>query len=229
MHTSRRCILASFTALALVNATGSVLAASKPEVEAQGIVEAARATIADLSQDKDFAGFRGSLATARGVLVFPHIVAAGLVLGGTGGNGVLMVRNEGTGEWDGPVFYTLGGVSVGLEVGAYNGSVAIVVQSEKALDSIYKTSTKLGADATVALGSKASTAAAAAKSDVVVYSKVKGAFAGVAVDGVVLKVRDSFNKAFYGKSLSPSEMVLAPASATPSADGLRRALRSATH
>jgi lipid-binding SYLF domain-containing protein len=228
MHITRRCVLASFTALALINTVGSAQAASKPEVEARAIVDAARTTITDLSQDKDFAGFRASLSKARAVLVFPHVFAAGVVLGGSGGNGVLMVRNDSTGAWEGPVFYTLGGVSVGLEVGAFNGSVVMVVQSEKALDSIYKTSTKLGADATVALGTKAVMAAAPATSDVVVYSKIKGAFAGVGVDGVVLKVRESFNKAFYGKALSPSEMVLSPASATPSADGLRGALRSAT-
>jgi lipid-binding SYLF domain-containing protein len=229
MHITRRCLFASFTAFALVTGAGSSLAASSTEVESRAIVDAARATITNLSEDKDFSGFRASLRSARGVLIFPRIFAAGLVLGGSGGNGVLMVRNDHTGEWDGPVFYTLGGVSLGLEAGAFNGSVAMVVQSEKALDSIYKTSTKLGGDATVALGTKGATAAAAAGTDLVVYSKIKGAFAGVAVDGVVLKVRQSFNKAYYGKAMTPSEMVLAPASATPSADGLRQALRSAAH
>jgi lipid-binding SYLF domain-containing protein len=138
------------------------------------------------------------------------------------------VRNEATGTWDGPVFYTLSGMSLGLEAGASNGSVAMVIRSEKALDSIYRTSTKLGANASVTPGSKGAMAAKAARTDMVVYSKVKGAFAGVAVDGVVLKVRESLNKAFYGRSLTPSEMVLAPATLTPSVDGLRQALRSAS-
>ena len=227
MNMTRRRVLESFAALALASAAGSAPAAPSSVAQARALVDNARETIADLAADKDFSGLRTSLAGARAVLVFPRVFSAGLVIGGAGGNGVLMVRNEHTGEWNGPVFYTLGGASVGLQAGAFNGSVAMVVRSEKTLDSLYKTSLKLGGDATFALGTKGGSAAGAAGADVIVYSKVKGAFAGVTVDGIVLKVRRSLNKAYYDKALSPAEMVLAPAGATPSADGLRQALRLA--
>lgn len=229
MHHTRRGLLASLAALAFSGAACPAFAASQGLAQTQAIIDGARTTLVGLAEDRDFAGLRSSLASAKAVLVFPKIFAAGLVLGGSGGNGVLMVRNDTTGEWNGPVFYTLATVSAGLEAGAVNGSLVLVVRSEKGLDSIYRTSTRLGGNATVALGSKSATAAKAAGADFVAYSKVKGAFAGVAVDGVVLNVRKSLNKAYYGRPLSPSEMVLAPASATPSADGLRQALRAAAH
>jgi len=145
----------------------------------------------------------------------------------SGGNGVLMVHDEHTGAWNGPIFYTLGGVSAGVEAGAFNGSLVLVVKSEKTLDSMYRTSTRLGGNATVALGGKAATKAGTANTDLVAYSKIKGVFAGVAVDGVVLDVRESLNESFYGKAMTPAQIVLAPAAATPAADGLRQALRDA--
>lgn len=227
MHFPRRIALAILAGLAFAGTAGRALAASTVTPQTSDILAASRDAIVDLGSDKDFAGLRASLSEAKGVLVFPRVFAAGLVLGGAGGNGVLMVRNDRTGDWNGPVFYTLGGVSVGVEAGAFNGSLVLVVRSEKALDSLYKTSTRLGGNATVALGGKAATSARAASADFVVYSKIKGVFAGVAVDGVVLDVRESFNQAYYGKAMTPSEMVLAPAGATPSADGLRQALRAA--
>ena len=228
MRHTRRGLLTSLTSLALAGLAGPALAASDATSDTHALLDAAQATVVDLAADKDFAEFRASLRNAKAVLVFPKIYAAGLVLGGSGGNGVLMVRNDATGDWNGPVFYTLAGVSAGLEAGAINGALVLQVRSEKGLDSIYTRSTKLGGNATVALGTKAVTTAKAAGSDFIAYSKVKGVFAGVAVNGVVLNVRRSFNEAFYGKKLSPSEMVLAPASASPAADGLRQALRAAT-
>lgn len=227
MRPTRRALLTSFTSLVIAGISAPAFAASDATPETRALLDAAQATIVDLAADKDFSGFKSSLHDAKAVLVFPKIFAAGLVLGGSGGNGVLMVRNDITGEWNGPIFYTLAGVSAGLEAGAVNGSLVLQLRSEKALDSIYHRSTKLGGNATVALGTKAATAAKAVSSDFVAYSKVKGVFAGVAVNGVVLNVRRSLNDKYYGKKLTPSEMVLAPASATPSADGLRQALRAA--
>ena len=225
MRCTRRRVLASLTSLSLAGTLA--VASAAPRADTQEILDAARTAVADMSADRDFAGLRADLANAKAVLVFPRIFAGGLVLGGSGGNGVLMVRDAGSGRWDGPVFYTLGGISAGLEAGTFNGSLVLVVQSEKALDSIYRTSTRLGGNATIALGSKAATAARAASSDFVAYSKVNGVFAGVAVDGVVLDVRKSLNDAFYGRSLTPSEMVLAPTSESRPADGLRQALHDA--
>jgi lipid-binding SYLF domain-containing protein len=194
---------------------------------ASDIVDRARATVAELAADPNFAGMRAALRHARAVLVFPRVVAAGLVVGASGGNGVLLVRDAVSGKWVGPAFYTLGGASVGLQAGGFDGAVVMVVQSQRTLDSIYTSSIKLGADATLALGTKVSAASTTSAQDLVVYSRIKGVFAGVALDGVVLATRASFNDAYYGRSASPTEILVRTSVSSKEAESLRQAVHAA--
>ena len=105
--------------------------------------------------------------------------------------------------------------------------MVMVVNSQKALESLYSNKLKLGGDASAALGPKGMGTGAAVNADFVVYAKVKGAFAGVAVDGSVLDVRQTLNSAFYGKEASPVDILVKRTVSSPAADPLQAAVAAA--
>jgi len=171
MNMTRRSLTVAGVALAATVAmTASPPARASNASDAAELVAKAQATIGEFGRNKDFPTFSPALAKARGVLIFPQVLKAGFVLGGSGGSGVLLVRDAKTGKWIGPAFYTMGSASLGFQAGASAAEVVMIVNSQKALDS-----------------------------DFVAYSAVKGAFAGLAIDGSVLDARGGLNSAYYGK------------------------------
>ena len=142
------------------------------------------------------------------MLIFPQVLKAGFVLGGSGGSGVLLVRDAKTGKWIGPAFYTMGSASLGFQAGASAAEVVMIINSQKALDSLFSNKVKLGGDASVAIGPKGTGAGVALDSDFIAYSTVKGAFAGLAIDGSVLDVRGALNSAYYGKKMTPVDILV---------------------
>lgn len=221
--------LAAPLALALLCAAGPARASDKSDAE--GLVSDAKATIETLAKDPDYAAMRSALAQAKAVLIFPKVLRAGFVLGGSGGTGVLLARDSATGQWAGPAFYTVASASLGLQAGVSSAEVVMVVNSQKALDSLHTNKLKLGADASAALGSKGVERGAALnttlKADFVVYSKVRGAFAGVSVDGSVLDVRQTLNSAYYGRATTPIEILIKRSVSNPAASALQAAVAEA--
>lgn len=212
-------------AIALASATCPALASDKADAEA--LVLKSRATVQALANDSEFAAMKTALAQAKAVFIFPKVLKAGFVLGGSGGTGVLLAHDAGSGTWIGPAFYTIGSASLGLQAGASSAEVVMVVNSQKALDSLYTNKLKIGAEATAALGSKGVDKGAAINADFVVYSKAKGAFAGIAVDGSVLDVRETLNAAYYGKSATPVDILVKRSVSNPQAGSLRAAVAEA--
>ena len=119
--------------------------------EAEGVVDNARVTLKDLIGDKNFTWFHENVKNAKGLLIFPQILKAGYIIGGSGGTGVLVVRDEKTGDWSQPVFYTIGSASIGLQIGAESAQTIMMVMSKKAVHSLYKSSVKVGGDTSFAL------------------------------------------------------------------------------
>ena len=195
--------------------------------DAEALVAKARAAVTALAGDSDFASMKSALGRAQAVLIFPQVIKVGLVLGGAGGSGVLLVRDAGTGAWSGPAFYTMASASLGLQAGASAAEMVMLVNSPKALEKLYSNSVKLGADASAALGSRGAEKGAVMNTDFVAYSKVKGAFAGVAVDGAVLDVRQTLNSAYYGQAVTPSDILVNRSVSSADAEGLRTALADA--
>jgi lipid-binding SYLF domain-containing protein len=227
MNKTRRNFTLTAGALSFAAAFGSLPAQASDAGDAAALVQKAQATVHAFAQNKDFTEFRESLRQAKGVLVFPKVLKAGFVLGGSGGNGVLLVRDEKTGSWSGPAFYSMGSASLGLQAGASSAQVVMLVHSQKALDSLYTSKVKLGGDASVAVWKKGMGAGAALSTDFVSYSMVKGAFAGLAVDGSVLEVRDSLNAAYYGKAVTPPDILVKRDVHNPAAASLQAALKAA--
>jgi lipid-binding SYLF domain-containing protein len=193
--------------------------------EAKSLVEKAQLTVDAMASNKDFSSFKSDLGKAKAVMIFPQILKAGFILGGSGGSGVLLVRDAATGNWSEPAFYTMGTASIGFQAGASAAEVVMLVHTQKALDSLYTNKLKLGADASIAVGPRGAGTGAALSADFIVYSRVKGAFVGMAVDGSVLDVRESLNTAYYGKPVTPLDILVKQGASSPDSAALQAALK----
>jgi len=227
MNRIRRKLSIAAGALTLAAAViGLPAQAADDAADAKEVVQKAQATVTAFSNHKDFPDFGAALGQAKAVLIFPQILKAGFVLGGSGGTGVLMVRDEKTGAWSGPAFYTMGSASFGFQAGASSAEMVMMVHTQKALDSLFATKVKLGGDASVAVWKKGM-GASAGLTDFVAFSMVKGAFAGMAVDGSVIDVRESLNAAYFGKPVTPVDILTKKEVSSPGSAGLQAALKKA--
>jgi lipid-binding SYLF domain-containing protein len=189
------------TSLAFLN-PGSARAAT----EEQNLVDQARITLDHLRHDKEFGDAKQLLRHARAVLIVPNLVKGGFIFGGEGGNGVMMARTAG-GAWTDPAFYTMASASFGLQIGIESAEVIMIIHSEKALHAVEQDEFKFGASAGLAivtLGSSAQVASSTAldAADVIVWSSSSGAYAGLTLEGSVIKPREEWNDAYYGKPIA---------------------------
>ena len=142
------------------------------------------------------------LTHAHAIAIVPNVVKVGFVIGGRYGQGVVL-RHNGKGGWGAPVFMTLTGGSVGWQIGAQSSDIILVFKNQRGLDSLVNGKFTLGADAAVAAGPVGRNAAAATdaqlKSEIYSYSRSRGLFAGIALDGSVLEIDHSAGANYYGK------------------------------
>jgi len=227
MTNTRRIFTLGSVALALAASCITLPARASDATDANGLVDKAAVTINSLTNDKDFATLRPAMAKAKAVLIYPEVLKAGFILGGSGGSGVLLVRDAKTGDWSGPAFYTMGSASLGFQAGASSAQMVMVINSQKAVDSLYTNKVQLGGDASVAVGPKGAGTGASITADFIVYAKVKGAFAGIAVDGSVVDVRDKLNSAYYGKQVTPVDILVKREVSNPHSAKLHAALKKA--
>lgn len=142
------------------------------------------------------------LSNAYGIAIIPGAIKLSFIVSGRYGKGILMMRTE-DGEWSNPCFITFVGRGFGWHIGAQSSDIILVFKNKRGLDAIRKGKLSLGVDAAVASGpvDAASEPATEAqlKADVYSYSRSKGIFAGVTLEGGSLRVYDSANASFYGK------------------------------
>lgn len=156
---------------------------------------------------------------ARAIVVVPDTIKAGLVIGGRRGHGLMAVKNP-DGTWSNPSFVKLTGGSIGFQAGVQSADVVLVFRSERGLDSIVNGKFTLGADAAVAAGPVGRNAATATdgalKAEIWSWSRARGLFAGIALDGAVLSIDDGANQAAYGRGTTPRMIFEGRAPAQPS-------------
>lgn len=177
-------------------------------VDAQEIVNQARATFKDFMADENYSWLHEHLKDAKGLLIFPLVLKAGVFVGASGGNGLLLVKDSKTGEWSQPAFYTIGAVSFGLQVGIEGAEVVVLVMTQKAVASLLTSSFKLGGDISAAGGPQG----VGVKSDVtahfISFARAKGIFIGLDLEGPVISVREGLNQAYYGKEVTPEDIIV---------------------
>jgi lipid-binding SYLF domain-containing protein len=121
----------------------------------------------------------------------------------------------------------LGSVSFGLQIGGEAAEVVLLVMSQKGVDSLLTSKFKLGGDTSIALGPVGAGAKANITADFISFSKSKGLYAGLNLDGSYLSVRESLNKAYYGKEASPVDIIVKQSVSNPGAVPLREELKKA--
>lgn len=143
---------------------------------------------------------------ARAIVVIPDALKVGLVFGGRRGHGLLSVKNP-DGTWSNPAFVKLTGGSLGLQAGVQSADIVLVFRSERGLESIVNGKVTLGADAGVAAGPVGRNAGTATdgqlKAEIWSWSRARGLFAGIALDGAVLTIDDDANQLAYGNGSTP--------------------------
>lgn len=226
MNPTRRHITVASASIALVAAFASLPARADDMSEAKDTVAKATATVNMFAADKDYPTLHGLVKKAKGVIVYPLIVEGGFILGGSGGKGVLLVRDPKTGNFSAPAFYGVGGVSIGFLAGGQAAETMVVVNTQKALDSLLSTKVKLGGDASIAVGPKGAGAGATFTEDFIAYSKAQGAYANMSLNGQVIGVWESANHAFYGKPVTPVDILVKQNVSNPAAAPLQAALKA---
>lgn len=220
-----RFMVASCFLISLVSV--SAVQASDQKAKAQEIVDKSVIVINSFASDANLDWFRKKVKDAKALLVIPQNIKGAFLIGGAGGSGALIVQDGTTGNWGYPAFYTLGSLSVGLQAGAESSEVVLMVMTDRGMESLLTSSFKLGADATFAVGPVGG-GAKAATADILSYSRSKGAFVGMSLDGAVIKTKDKYNEAYYGKAVSPTDIIVRKSAINPDADTLRAAVAGIT-
>ena len=210
---SRLVFFAAVLALAL-----STPAFALDKFEAEVKVDEANTMIKTFMTAKDKGAPHWLLKKAKAVIIAPNMLKAGFVVGGNYGHGLILVKKD-DGSWSPPSFIKLVGGNVGFQIGAESVDLLLVAMSDKGLNGILKNHVKFGADASVAAGpvgrtTSASVTDASFKADVYSYSRSAGAFAGATIGGSGMETDDGAIKAYYGKALTPNE-ILKEGKATP--------------
>lgn len=155
---------------------------------------------------------------AEGIAVIPNVVKLGFIIGGRAGNGVVVVRGADHGEWGYPAFVRLAGGSVGWQIGAQSSDVILVFKNRRGVTDMVDGKFTLGADAAVAAGPVGRDTAAATDERMVAeiysYSRSRGLFAGISLDGSSMEIDHDANTAYYGQG-SSADGILAGRSMLP--------------
>ena len=159
------------------------------------------------------------LSKADCVLILPEVKKFGFGVGGSGGRGPLLCRSGHSfdGKWSTPAMFSVGGASVGLQVGGSSTDFVLLLMNEKVVNQVLNGKTKMGTDATAAAGPGA-TAASASDADILTYGRAKGVFAGVSLGGSTVEPDNDANYRLYGKTVTATEIVRGT-DVKPSADG----------
>ena len=153
------------------------------------------------------------LQVTQGIIIVPKMINAGFVVGGKRGKGIAMVKKS-DGSWSNPVFVTITGGSVGAQIGVQSVDLVLIFKNAKSLTDIKNSSFTLGGDLSVAAGpvGRSSTASTDYKleAEVYSYSRSKGLFAGITLNGASLAIDAASNTKFYGKAMTGNAIFTAP-------------------
>ena len=208
--------------LAAVLLISSFSISADDNASAEKYVSKSLITLENFANDSKMGWFRSNIRNAKGIFIIPTNVEAAFVFGASGGTGVLL-RHNNDNEWSYPAFYSTGSATFGFQAGVQASEVVMLIMTEKGMDALLSHKVQLGLDASVALG-PIGAGAAAATVDILQFSRHKGLFGGVAADGTVISPRNKVNMAYYGKDISPVDILVSGKGINSQADPLRARL-----
>jgi lipid-binding SYLF domain-containing protein len=220
---SRRGALGVLAAAALGGCATQTVSQAEPE----RLVADAQRTLSNFIRDPDQTWIQDNLSRARAVLIAPQVVRAGFIFGGSGGRGVLVARDGRA--WAGPAFYNLATGSVGFQAGVDVSEVIIVVMTDRGFNSLLSTSFKVGGEASIAAGPVGAGAGATVTADLISFTRARGVFGGLNLDGTVISTNVPWNDAFFGgNNLLPPDILIRRTVTSPKAAGLLADVAKAT-
>lgn len=213
----------------------SGLAGSAPAVddrqEADQLVEKAKFTLENFMADKNMEAFHDLIKQAKGIYIASEVLKGAFIIGASGGTGVLLAWDEKQKSWSGPAFDTVGGASFGLQIGGQASEVILLAMTDRGVTSLLSNSLKLGADVGLAagpIGAGVAASSANLSADILSFARSKGLYGGVSLDGAVMAVRGSLNEAYYGRKVTPTDILVRRDVSNPQAAGLIGAVKKAT-
>jgi SH3 domain-containing YSC84-like protein 1 len=204
-------VLASIT-IALLMLAFSTPAADKEEKDEDRVKDAGRVLTEILNVPDDIP--QDLLDKAACVVVFPSVLKAAFIVGASYGRGVMTCRTgpDFNGHWGAPTMMALEGGSFGLQIGGEATDFVLLVMNERGANGILSSKVKLGGDASVAAGPVGRTASAESdvtlRAEILSYSRARGAFAGVSLEGSTIRPDNDANRRIYGEKLSAKDIVL---------------------
>ncbi len=222
----KRRLIVILTIITITAALVTPVNAENP-VKQQLLVDQARIIFKSFMIDKNMAWFREHMHKAKGFLIIPELLQGAFWVGGSGGRGVLVVKDKTTGDWSQPAFYTIGSLSIGIQFGGEKSEIIMMVFTQKGLNRLYSSSFKLAGDASIAVGPVGGGAKADVMADFVSFVRSKGAFIGMSIEGAVLKANYDWNEAYYGKKVSPLGIVEKKLVSNPGSAELRKTIQNA--
>ena len=187
-------------------------AKSKRE-KAEILVAKAADTVAYFANDTAYEALWGLADDAKAMVIVPRSLRGGFIFGASGGNALMIARNE-DGSWSEPTFFTLGSLSFGFQIGGEMSESVLLVMTNRGMERLLSTTVKLGADVSLAAGpigggAKAQTA------DILAFSRSRGLYGGISLEGALLKSRTSWNREYYGADVTSADIVFRQKVARP--------------
>ena len=169
------------------------------------------------------------LAKCKAIAIYPNVLKGGFIFGAKFGRGVVLKKDEKTGQWGAAAFSTIGGGSWGLQIGGEMADIVLVIMNERGMNALLSTNVKLGAEAGVAAGPVGRDSSGGTdltlRAGILSYSRSRGLFGGIALEGAVLTQDNNSNTEYYGKPITSRGILMGEAvSVGPSSKELVDAL-----
>jgi lipid-binding SYLF domain-containing protein len=206
MPTTRR----QFGAALLAGAVAGGPAVAEAQTGEERIVGGAMKTMADVRHDRAFGDAAQILRRARAVMIVPRLIKGGFIIGGEGGDGVLLLRRP-DGRWTDPAFYAIASASFGLQAGLAQSELILMVMTMKGVNGLLHDRFKIGAQAGIAVANLGSGVEAALAGptppDIVVWSSSAGLYGGLTIDGSIIRPLYRDDERWYGRPVSIREIM----------------------
>lgn len=188
------------------------------------LIARAETTLQSFLTAPDSAWLKDHLQDAVAVMIIPRMIKAGFVFGASGGDAVMIAKHARTKSWSSPAFYKVGSFGIGLQAGVQKSAVLMLVRTEAGLRSLMRSTGKLGAGGSVAVGPLGGGSATQLTADMVSFTRAKGIFAGVSLDGVSIGVDTEANEAYYREGITPRDILINQSVKRPNSEKLARSL-----
>ena len=174
-------------------------------------IQQARLVLGEIMVSPDQSIPEELLSKCKAIAIYPSVLKGAFIFGARWGKGVVLTKGS-DGKWGPVAFSTIGGINWGLQIGGQANDVILVIMNERGLDGLLSSRTTLGADASAAAGPVGRYSQAATdlslQAGILSYSRSRGLFAGIALDGAVLTQDNDSNTAYYGKSLTSRDVLM---------------------